>query len=160
MKTHRVVSAFVMLATMFACTVWADTDPSVHQIYQAEQRGDLPAAHRMLEEVLRDHPRSGKAHFVAAELYARAGNLERARAELSTARSLEPGLPFEKPEAVRALERELAPPWRAAQSVPWLPLLAIAGFIFAIWVVMQRRIVPGGVYSQIDSGVPAVPTPP
>ena len=62
----------------------------------------------MIDQVLRDHPRSGDAHYVAAEVYAREGNLARARQELATAEQLKPGLPNADPASLQALRSELA----------------------------------------------------
>ena len=62
----------------------------------------------MVQQVLVAHPKSAKAHFVQAELYARQNNLPKAREALSQAQTLAPGLPFAKPEAVQALEKQLA----------------------------------------------------
>jgi hypothetical protein len=61
----------------------------------------------MVQQVLVAHPKSAKAHFVQAELYARQGNQPKAREALSQAQALAPGLPFAKPEAVQALEKQL-----------------------------------------------------
>ena len=78
-------------------------EPSMQEVYQAAQSGNFKAAQSMMDQVLRDHPNSGKAHFVQAEIYAKQGMLNRAKAELATAEQLTPGLPGEKPEAVQAL---------------------------------------------------------
>ena len=55
------------------------TDPTVHQIYEAAESGHLDEAQQMMNQVLQDHPGSGKAHYVQAELYAREGGLGRTR---------------------------------------------------------------------------------
>ncbi len=86
----------------------AGSDPTVDQIYQAVQAGQLAQAEQMVSQVLQDHPKSGEAHYVAAEVYARAGDFATARRELGTAQALEPGLPFARPASARALEEELA----------------------------------------------------
>ncbi len=52
----------------------ADADPSVQQIYEAARSGHLDQAQQMMNQVLRDHPESSKAHYVQSELYAREGN--------------------------------------------------------------------------------------
>lgn len=51
-------------------------------------------AQRMMREVLQNHPNSGKAHYVEAELLAKEGSLAQAANELATAEKLSPGLPF------------------------------------------------------------------
>jgi len=47
-------------------TALADTDPTVHQIYEAASSGHLDQAQQMMDQVLRDHPESAKAHYVQA----------------------------------------------------------------------------------------------
>jgi uncharacterized protein len=107
-----------LLAGMFAATALtfalagapasaADADPSLAQIYDAAKAGHLDQAQQMIEQVLRDHPASSKAHYVQAELYAREGNLGLARAELAKAEQLKPGLPDENPRAVQELKSQL-----------------------------------------------------
>ena len=85
----------------------ADADASVVQIYDAANAGHLDQAQRMIEQVLRDHPASSKAHYVQAELYAREGNLGLARAELNKAEQLKPGLPDENQHSVQELKSQL-----------------------------------------------------
>jgi hypothetical protein len=123
-------------------------DVSVHQVYEAAQAGHLSEAQAMMQQVLREHPESGKAHFVEAELLARQGQLPAARVELATAERLAPGLPFAKPAAVQSLQARLSSqpmvqtvsPQR--QHTPWglmilgaLLVTAVALFIRA----MRRR---------------------
>ena len=79
------------IALFYSMAPLAADDPSVNQIYQSARTGHLAQAEQMVDQVLRDHPGSGKAHYVASEVYAHAGNYGRARAELSTAESLAPG---------------------------------------------------------------------
>src|ERR1700722_4934694 len=85
----------------------ADADPTVAQIYEAAKSGHLDQAQQMMDQVLRDHPASSKAHYVQAELYAREGNPGLARSELARAEQLKPGLPDENPRAVQELKSEL-----------------------------------------------------
>jgi cytochrome c-type biogenesis protein CcmH/NrfG len=86
----------------------ADVDPTVHQIYQEFRAGHLERAQRMLDQVLRDHPRSAKAHFIQAEIDAAEGHRDLARSELARAEELKPGLPDVKPRAVKELKEKLA----------------------------------------------------
>jgi hypothetical protein len=48
----------------------------------------------MMIRVLHDHPKSAKAHYVAAEVNAASGNFALGRQELRIAQELAPGLPF------------------------------------------------------------------
>jgi len=142
----------------------AGPDPTPHQIYEAAQAGQLGQAEQMLNQVLADHPRSGEAHWIAAEVYARAGDLARARAELATAQTLEPGLPFVRNRAaIGELESELsrgrvvnAPyaPYGARQArLPWGLILVGLSVLVILWSVARRR-------RQLASGYPQYPGQP
>lgn len=147
-------------------------DPSPAQVYQAARSGNLAQAQQMIAQVLRDHPQSGQAHYVAAEIDARAGNLGLARQELQTAESLEPGLPFANPRSVQELQQQLgeAPvalsvqrPVRVMGRPSHLGLfLILIGAAVVLWLVLRRRAVAMG-YSQYPGQYPgSVPpgTPP
>jgi Tfp pilus assembly protein PilF len=88
----------------------ADADPTVHQIYQEFRAGHLERAQGMLDQVLRDHPLSAKAHFVQAEIDAAEGHRDLARSELARAEQLKPGLADVKPRAVKELKEKLGLP--------------------------------------------------
>jgi hypothetical protein len=155
------VAASLILVTAAAIStavMAADADPTLNQVYEAAQNGHLVQAQQMMQQVLRDHPRSAKAHYVTAELDAKAGDLGAARQELSTAEALDPGLGFAKPESVRALRSELsrstrgsyapnsyapggyaAPAAARATSIPWIPILLVLGVIAVIWMIVSRR---------------------
>src|SRR5689334_16353172 len=103
MKTSRLLSVLAwLLLVLFSAGLQAQTasEPTVHQIYETASRGDLRGAQSMVDEVIRHHPQSAKAHYVKAELATRAGDAGTARSELQAAEKLAPGLPFAKPEAV------------------------------------------------------------
>ena len=91
----------------------AQAEPTLNQVYATAQAGKLDQAQVMIQQVLVGHPKSAKAHFVRAELYARQGDLAHARESLATADTLSPGLAFAKPEAVQALRTQLT-----AKSLP------------------------------------------
>lgn len=88
----------------------ADADPTVAQIYHAFRAGHLAEAQGMLDQVLRDHPDSAKAHFVQAEIDSAEGHRDLARSELARAEQLKPGLPDVKPRAVKELKEKLGLP--------------------------------------------------
>jgi uncharacterized protein len=166
----RIVTPLVVIfAVASAAPVLADTDPTPHQVYEAAENGHLDQAQQMINQVLKDHPTNARAHFIDAELAARTGNLSKAREELSRAQQLSPGLPFEKPEAVAALQRELArgsgyrtlPAPHAVQArspVSWgLVLLIVAG-VAILWTLMRRRSQPQyGGYPQQYPGAATAP---
>jgi hypothetical protein len=155
------ITRFIAPLLVLACALPAlAADPSPAQVYQAARGGNLAAAQQMIAQVLRDHPRSGQAHYVAAEIDARAGNFGLARQELRTAQSLEPGLPFAKRDSVRRLERALgqAPGAGLARPVAsprhsshlGLFLLLIGGAV-VLWLVLRRRAAATG-YPAPEAG--------
>ena len=105
--TKNIFISLTLLAATSIPFFAAAADVTMHEVYEAAQAGRLTQAQAMIEQVLRDHPNSGKAHFVEAELLAKQGLREQARAELTTARRLNPGLSFAKPQAVEELNRVL-----------------------------------------------------
>lgn len=148
---------WVLLAALtFSGWAQAQSEPTLDQVYQAAQAGRVEQALEMMQPVLKAHPDSAKAHFVQAELLARQGLAEQARAQLAQAERLAPGLPFAKADAVHNLQRALAAPQggkapdrgpraavveRAAPapraSVPWGVLLAVGGGALVAWMLMR-----------------------
>jgi hypothetical protein len=151
------VSAFV-----FGGAALADADPTVHQIYEAASSGHLDQAQQMMDQVLRDHPNSAKAHYVQAELYAREGKPALARAELSRAELLEPGLPKENPRSVAELKSELgltrranSPPGTIRESGPHFPVGAVLILVLVVgglWMLLRRRTASA---QYVPAGMPA-----
>lgn len=101
--------AALLVALMIPVSVvLADDSPSFHQVYEAAQAGRLDQAQAMMDQVLKAHPNSAKAHYVEAELLARQGRLANAKDALATAEKLSPGLPFAKPQSVDTLKARIA----------------------------------------------------
>lgn len=136
-------------------------DPSVHEIYQAAESGHLDQAQQMMDQVLRDHPKSGKAHYVQAELYAKEGKLALARSELGQAEMLDPGLTHENARSVQELKSQLGLGPRAgngahafggsaapASHFPWGMALVFVLAIFVLWMLFRRR----NTYAQYPGG--------
>lgn len=98
-------------------------DPSPAQIYLVAARNRAEAQH-MIQDVLKRHPQSAVAHWVAAVLDVRAANFPVASQELARAEQLAPGLPFVSPDAVADLQRQLAK--TAGASAPGEVRLAMA----------------------------------
>jgi hypothetical protein len=148
------VAATLAAAVTFAAAVpaFADGDPTVDQIYAAARGGHLDQAQQLMNQVLADHPNSGRAHYVQAELYAREGKIPQARAELGTAEQLKPGLPFATPRAVEELKGQLGLGTRVAPSgvraesaaprFPFGTILVIVAAIGLLWLVFRRRSYP------------------
>jgi tetratricopeptide (TPR) repeat protein len=166
---QRVAQGLLLAACLNAGLAMAQSEPTLNQVYAAAQAGKLDDAQLMIQQVLISHPKSAKAHFVRAELFARQGDAARAREALATADKLSPGLAFAKPEAVQALRTQLATkstpqtgssltgnraagnavahaapvvaaPVQAASSSSWgLPLLLVGGVLVAGYFIFRRR---------------------
>jgi len=154
----RFAAPLALVVTLACAGPVLAADPTVDQVYQAARAGHLDEAQQLMDQVLKDHPTSAKAHFVEAELSAKAGNLARSRTELATAQRLDPSGAFAKPEALASLQRELAggggtmrgptgyypaAPRPVAverrSSFPWpIILLVVAGVVIA-WALLSRR---------------------
>ena len=131
--------------------LFANSLPSIHQIYQTVKAGNINQAHRMIEEVLRVHPNSAKAHYINAQILVRQGDRVRANEELQRAESLAPNLPFVKPYDVMKLKQEIsgarggyqiAEPLHKQSSFPWgtliIFLIAIA-ILFMVFKAFSAR---------------------
>ncbi|HEX5392536.1 MAG TPA: tetratricopeptide repeat protein [Rhodocyclaceae bacterium] len=161
----KILPRLLLLMTLaFVGLANAANDPSLHDVYQAAESGRLNEAQAMMDKVLRDHPNSGKAHFVEAELMVKQGRMAAAQGELATAERLAPGLPFAKPEAVQSLKARLsnrvqAPVAQyvqpaqtpASSGFPWGMLLIggalVAAVIFFVRSLSNRNnvtVVPAG----------------
>lgn len=105
---RRAVKWLLVAALCGAGFAMAQAEPTLNEVYATAQSGKLDQAQVLIQQVLIGHPKSAKAHFVRAELYARQGDLDRARESLATADKLLPGLGFAKQEAVQALRTQLA----------------------------------------------------
>jgi uncharacterized protein len=152
-KHPAIVLAALLLAV--AGPVLADNDPTPHQIYQAVEAGRLGEAQQMINQVLRDRPNSAQAHFVAAELDARVGDLTTAREQFAQAKQLDPTLHFASAHAVDELTAQLAggagpgtagrgytvqgfAPERHA-SFPWGFVLAVGLGLMVLWAILRAR---------------------
>jgi uncharacterized protein len=156
LSSFQTAIRWLLLATLLSAGwAMAQQEPTMNQIYATAQAGKLDQAQVMVQQVLVAHPKSAKAYFVQSELFARQGNTGKAREALSMAQTLAPGLPFAKPEAVAALERQLAtkaiaapttvaPSYNAApaakSSAGWmLPALLAVGVIGAAYFIFRRK---------------------
>jgi uncharacterized protein len=128
---------------------WA-ADASIDQVYQSMRSGHLQDAQQMMDQVLRDHAGSWKAHFVQAELSAREGDYSRARNELARAEQIAPGLPNENPQSVQELRTEIAGarhegrPFVAGSEsssahFPWGAVVIGLLVILFLWMIFRRR---------------------
>ncbi|MCK9637784.1 MAG: tetratricopeptide repeat protein [Methylobacter tundripaludum] len=165
-----------ILALLFlAAPVFAEEEPTMHQVYLAAEAGKFTEAQAMMDKVLLAHPNSAKAHFVEAELLAKQGLLGNAGVELATAERLQPGLPFAKPDAVKNLKSRIssapsgvAQPNIARQNLPsavkdwtpWVLLILGIGLVVLLIGYMSRRnsnVIPADSYGghAANSTMPA-----
>ena len=160
-----------LAALLLASRAFGAVDPTSEQIYQAAQSGHLSQAEQMIGQVLQNHPKSGKAHYVAAEVYAKEGRTADARRELNTAQELAPGLPFAKAASVSALEKEITDAGRSSFVVspaptrsgpPWGLLAILAAGIGLLWFLIRgrREPSPGVAYSPYSPSPVAAPVGP
>ena len=152
---------FLIAACLSLGLAMAQSEPTMKQIHDAAQAGQMDQAQSMMQQALVAHPNSAKAHFAQAELAARQGKTERAREALATAEKLSPGLTFVKPEALQALRAQLAAPVRPApqreriervpsatapaapeKSFPLGWVLLLGGGAIAIGLYLSRRNAP------------------
>ncbi|MDO9279626.1 MAG: tetratricopeptide repeat protein [Polaromonas sp.] len=140
---------------------FAQSEPTLNQVYEAAQSGKMDQAQTMIQQVLVAHPNSAKAHFVQAELFAKQGLNGRASDMLATADKLSPGLPFAKAEAVQSLRAKISArpvqqassngnsstshlntsvgPASSASSFSWGTPLLLAGGVMLIGYFLFRR---------------------
>src|SRR5947209_6057750 len=103
MPIRSMMLAVVLSAASLLAVPAHAQDATLDQVYRAASSGNLAQAERMMDQVLRDHPNSAKAHYVQAEILARQGRMSPAQTELATAERLQPGLSFAKAESVQDL---------------------------------------------------------
>jgi len=82
-------------------------EATLPEVSQAIQSGQLAKADAMMQEVLKNHPNSAKAHYIASELFLKEGKLDAARNAFAQAENLAPGLPFAQPDSVQRLQTQL-----------------------------------------------------
>lgn len=124
MLRKLIIASLLATSSAFASLPAVAAEPSLHEVYQAADAGRLEQAQGMMQEVLRAHPNSGKAHFVEAELLAKQGQFQKARDELAAAEKLAPGLSFAKPQAVENLKSLLRSEQGSASAAKPQPVTA------------------------------------
>ncbi|SEN17679.1 Tetratricopeptide repeat-containing protein [Duganella sp. CF517] len=108
MKAKSLASITLLAGAMaLAAPVFAAA-PTVHDVYVAAEAGKFTEAQALMDQVLKEHPNSAKAHFVEAELLAKQGKYAAAQKSLDTAERLSPGLPKVDATAVGKLRAVIA----------------------------------------------------
>lgn len=142
-RVSVLISSIAILALFFGSSAFASS--SVHDVYATAASGHVREALNMMDQVLAEHPNSGQAHFVEAELLARVGDMQRARSEFSRAQQLSPGLPFAKPSAVQSLQMQLnATATRTVTesqrpNIPWGTVIMIGLIVVSIMLFISAR---------------------
>jgi clan AA aspartic protease (TIGR02281 family) len=155
------ILSFIAATTLSALSSSAQAviaEPTMHQIYEAATTGHLDRAQEMITQVLGSHPKSAKAHWVQAEIYAKANKTTLARSEVLEAERLNPGLTEISAKAVRQLKSELAlieGPSGNNSLESRIPLLRMSGGLIAP-VVINNSIKLNFV---VDSGASDVSIP-
>jgi len=166
MNIRKVINLFVgvFAAAVLLTSNVAFAEATLPEVYKAVQSGQMAKADAMMKEVLQNHPNSAKAHYVAAELYAKEGKVELARNHFITAQNLAPGLPFAQAESVQKLQVQLAntqvAPAASQTSIFSNPLFwgLIAILVVGIVIVMKRRKAEAvQVYNAPSAGYPGTP---
>lgn len=168
MKMRGLLKLFtsVFAAGLLLASHIAIAEPTLPELYQTIESGQLAKADAMMKEVLQNHPNSAKAHYIASELYLKEGNVEAARTEFVHAETLAPGLPFAQPESVQRLKAQLnaghGAPMQANTGVSsifgspifWILIaILIAGVVF----FLRKRPQPVQVYNAPTAGYPGAP---
>ena len=161
------LTAMGMLAVISLTATAAD--PTIDEVYRAAEVGNYQEAQGMMDQVLRDHPNSGKAHFVESQLLAKQGRFSGAKAELTIAETLAPGLPFARPSAVQELKQHLAssdenqpiqsPISKSGIMFPWGMLLITIGFITIVFLIIRSISRNNGRPIQNYGGTPSAMQP-
>jgi len=148
----------------------AADDPTLQEVNNAVRAGRLADAQSMMLTVLRDHPKSAKAHFVEAEVLSRLQRRDEARRELALAEELEPGLTSIRSSTVEDLRHRLdggaapsasfAPRAEPHESsgFPVMPVILLVGAGIVIFLVLRARrpAVMGGP-GMMPGGAPPAP---
>ncbi|OZI34353.1 hypothetical protein CAL29_12565 [Bordetella genomosp. 10] len=143
-RSKSFAGSLLLAACLFASGSVLAAEATPDQVYQAAQAGNYRQAQEMMDQILRDHPNSAKAHFVEAELLGKQGKLQQAQAELNTALRLDPDQRFARPGSVDELRTLIASGSAAhargaAGGIPWGMMLGIAALVIVIALVMQAR---------------------
>jgi uncharacterized protein len=170
LKSPVITFTLLFLTVCFTAPAFAEEDATMHQVYLAAEAGKFDEAQSMMDKVLSDHPNSAKAHFVEAELLARQGLFSNAGVELNTAESLQPGLPFAKPQVLQNLRSRIASASNGAiqsnmasqnttfnvkNRQPSILLILGIGLILLLIGYMSRRnswVTPANIYSSNAPG--------
>lgn len=146
-KPQAVIVSLALLLSLFLSNLsLAQTpkDPSLNEIYQAAQSGNVSQAVTMVDQVLVNHPNSAKAHYVAAEVYAKAGKTTDARLQLEQAEKINPSLNFVKPDSVSRLKSQLGLDNTSTKgrAPAWMGWLLAFGLVLLVVATVRKLLTP------------------
>jgi hypothetical protein len=160
-------AAALCFSTLGFSTSASAASPTEQQVQAALSRGDYARAQKMLAEVVQDHPRNARAHYLYAQVLDRNGHAADALAQLDLARQADPAMSFTQPSRLAAVEQHIranaaragdgSPPLSArtaaspmmsapprhdsSSSLSWLMIVvvlaAVAGIL--VWGVRRSR---------------------
>jgi len=81
--------------------------PTEQQVQAALSRGDYAGAQQMLAEVVQEHPRNARAHYLYAQVLDRNGHAADAVAQLDLAHQADPAMSFTQPARLAAVEQHI-----------------------------------------------------
>lgn len=163
MSLRTVIRTAVLAAAVLVAAPALAQDPTLQEVYQAAESGNFAQAQRMMDQVLRDHPDSAKAHYVEAELLAKQARFAAAESELAIAERLAPGLPFAKPQAVQELKQRIATSRAlrpaagsgfapaASSGIPWGTLLLGVGVVAIVLLIVRAMRRSAATYIPANS---------
>jgi len=164
MKTYGLTKSVLNLfiASVLLCSGLAMAEPTLPEVYQTIESGQLAKADAMMKEVLQNHPNSAKANYIASELYLKEGKLDEARSAFARAENIAPGLPFAQPESVQGLKAQLTthsasvPMQTGASSIFGNPIfwILIAVLVGGVFFFLRKRPQPVQVYNAPSAGAP------
>ncbi len=141
--------SLILVGLLLCYTLAFAAAPGIDEVYQAAKAGKLTQAKAMMQEVLKEHPNSGRAHYVNAHILARNSEYAAAANELKQAEALSPGLTFATPKAVNDLRALLAshvhgdPAMLPALSAPgngqtnWTLILIIVSGVVGVLLITR-----------------------
>jgi len=99
-------AAFFGAAMCFSALASA-ASPTEQQVQAALSRGDYAGAQQMLAEVVQDHPRNARAHYLYAQVLDRNGHATDALAQLNLAHQADPAMSFTQPSRLATVEQHI-----------------------------------------------------
>ncbi|MCY0388039.1 tetratricopeptide repeat protein [Robbsia sp. Bb-Pol-6] len=172
MKTWLIrgaLCASMLTASLSPSAFAASPAPSVQDVEQAINRGDLQGAQSMLDQVVAAHPGSARAHYLDAQVLERNHRYGDALTQLDAARRIDPALGFTDRAKFETVQRRIsaeaqagtrpatsiqsfpnagessvqpaAPVHRGPSPIAWLGLLIVLAAVVGliVWSMRRRR---------------------